>query len=197
MASPRLDVTLCAASRPGDQWQKQGVSLQAKGAAELGSEQGLKVRQTNVTPLSNKDNRKDTKMSFAIGRTQAIGWKRFKVGYVAAAAALALAVTAAVGIAFTNGGSGPSSPSSIAPPAPQASVNPPPTYIYVVSSHEQAIAVERAFNEADGERNFLYEVLVVDTPEGEARLRLALKELTDAGLSGYSPGLVIVDRRYR
>jgi hypothetical protein len=101
MAEPRLDVMLCAASRLGDQWQKQGVSLQAKGAAELGSEQGLK----------DKDNRKDTKMSFAIGRTQAIGWKRFKVGYVAAAAALALAVTAAVGIAFTDGGSGPSSPS--------------------------------------------------------------------------------------
>jgi hypothetical protein len=135
-------------------------------------------------------------MNFAIARTHAISRKHLRLGYVAAAAALALAITAAVGIAFArDSGSGPSSPSSIAPPAPQAGANPPPTYIYVVSSQEKAIAVERAFNEADGEKNFLYEVLVVDTPEGDARLQLALKELTDAGLPGYSPGLVIVDNR--
>jgi hypothetical protein len=136
-------------------------------------------------------------MNFAIGNTQAIGLKRLKVGYAVAAAALALAVTAAVGIAFTlDGGSGPSSLQSIARPAPQAAVNPPLTYVYVVSSQEQTIALERAFNEADGEKDILYEVLVVDTPEGEASLQLALKELMDAGLSGFSPGLVIVDSRY-
>jgi hypothetical protein len=148
--------------------------------------------------LANKTTEKDTKMNFAIGRTQAIGSKRLKVGYVAAAAALALAITAAVGIAFTwDGGSGSSGAASISQPAAQAGAKQSQTYVYVVGSQDEAVELERAFNEADGGTNFLYEVLVVDTPEAEAIFQLSQKELTDAGLSGNSPGLVIVDRRQK
>jgi hypothetical protein len=135
-------------------------------------------------------------MNFAIARTQAIGRKRLRLGYVVAAAALTLAVTAAAGIAFTlDGGSGPSSQSRNAQPALNGRVQPSQTYIYVVGSQEEAVNLESAFNEADGETNFRYEVLVVDTPEAEASFQLAYRELTDAGLSGNSPGLVIVDSR--
>jgi hypothetical protein len=45
--------------------------------------------------------------------------------------------------------------------------------------------------------NDFYEVLVVDTPEAEASYQLSLRELADAGLSGNSPGLVIVDSRQK
>jgi hypothetical protein len=146
--------------------------------------------------LANKDNRKDTEMNFAIARTHAIDRKRLRLGYVVAAAALALAITAAVGIAFTwDSGSGPSSPASISQPAPLAGFKASQTYVYVVGSQEEAIKLERAFSEADGGTKFLYEVLVVDTPEAEANFQLSQRELTDAGLSGNSPGLVIVDTR--
>jgi hypothetical protein len=134
-------------------------------------------------------------MNFAIGRTQAIGWKRVGVGYVVAAAALALGIAAA-GIAFTwGGGSGSASPPSISQAAPLAGFKASQTYVYVVGSQEEAIVLERAFNEADGGTNFLYEVLVVDTLEAEASFQLAQRELWDAGLSGNSPGLVIIDAR--
>jgi hypothetical protein len=150
------------------------------------------------TPWLNKDTEKDKKMNFAIGNTQAIGWKRFKVGYVAAAAALALAVTAAVGIAFTlDGGSGPSGSSSTVQPAPRPRVQPAQTYIYVVGSQEEAIALESAFNEALalGTTSDLYDVLVVDTPEAEASLQLAQKELADARLPGTPSGVTLIDTR--
>jgi hypothetical protein len=137
-------------------------------------------------------------MNFAIGKTQATGWKRLKVGYVVAAAALALAVTAAVGIAFArDGGSGPSAAPSIVQPAPQARLQPPLTYIYVVSSQEEAIPLETMLDEARtlAITNDLYEVLVVDTPEAEASLQLAQKELADAGLPGTPSGVTLVDTR--
>jgi hypothetical protein len=135
-------------------------------------------------------------MNFAIGRTQAIGWKRLGVRHVVAAAALALGISAAAAIAFTwDGGSESSGPASISQAAPLAGFKASQTYVYVVGSQEEAVNLERAFNEADGDTNFLYEVLVVDTPEAEANFQLAQRELSDAGLSSNSPGLVIVDTR--
>jgi hypothetical protein len=137
-------------------------------------------------------------MNFAIARTQAIGWKRLKVGYVVAAAALALALTAAVGIAFTrDGGSGPANPASISQPAPLAGFKASQTYVYVVGSQEEAVELEGALDEARtmALTNDFYEVLVVDTLEAEASYQLSLRELADAGLSGNSPGLVTVDTR--
>jgi hypothetical protein len=135
-------------------------------------------------------------VNFAIGRTDALGRKRLRVEYVVAAAALALAITAAIGIALAReGGSGPSTSTSVSQPAPLAGSKASQTYVYVVGSQEDAVNLERAFNEADGGTNFLYEVLVVDTPEAEASFQLAQRELSDAGLSGNSPGLVIVDTR--
>jgi hypothetical protein len=137
-------------------------------------------------------------MNFAIGNTQAISWKRFRVGYVAAATALALAVTAAVGIAFTwDGDSGRSAAPSTVQSSPQARVEAPHTYIYVVSSQKEAIALETAFNEALalGTTSNFYDVLVVDTPEAEARLQLAQKELAEAGLPGTPSGVTFVDTR--
>jgi hypothetical protein len=134
-------------------------------------------------------------MNFAIGNTQAIGWKRFRVGYVAAATALALAVTAAVGIAFTReDGSGRSAAPSTVRSSPQARVEAPHTYIYVVGSQEEAIAREMGI---DGSLtpNVLYEVLVVDTPEAEASFQLSQKELADAGLSGTPSAVTFIDTR--
>jgi hypothetical protein len=139
---------------------------------------------------------RDKEMNFAIGNTQAISWRRFKVGYLVVVAALALAVAAAVGIAFTlDGRSGPSGQSNIARRLPQARVQPSQTYIYVVGSQEEAVTLERAFQEADGGTNFLYKVLVVDTPEAEASFQLSQKELVDAGLPGIPSGVTFVDTR--
>jgi hypothetical protein len=158
---------------------------------------GLKVRRANATSLlCTRTTERDKKLNFAIGNTQALGWKRLKLGYVVAAAALALAVTAAAGIALTrDGSSGQSGPSNITQPEVSGRVQQSQTYIYVVGSQEEAVNLERAFNEADGGTNFLFEVLVVDTPEAETSFQLAQRELSDAGLSGNSPGLVIVDTR--
>jgi hypothetical protein len=137
-------------------------------------------------------------MSFISSTTFPTTWRRIKGGYVGLAAGAVLAVTAAVGIAFTlDGGSGPSSSSSTVQPAPRVRVQPAQTYIYVVGSQEEAIALEMAFNEALalGTTSDLYKVMVVDTPEAEARLQLAQKELTDAGLSGNSVGVTLVETR--
>jgi hypothetical protein len=158
---------------------------------------GLKVRQTNVTAPSNQKQReKDTKMNFAIARTHAIGRKRLKVGYVVAAAALALALTAGVTIAFTrDGDSGPSGSASIAQSTAQERVEPSQAYIYVVGSQQEAIALEGAFNEVDVGTDVLYEVLVIDTPEAEASFLLTQKELNDLQLSGALQGVTLIDTR--
>jgi hypothetical protein len=155
---------------------------------------GLKVRQTNVTAPSKQDTEKDTKMNFAIGRTQAIGWKRLKVGYVVAAAALALAITAAVGIAFTRDGGSGSSGASIAQSATQGRVQPSQAYIYVVGSQEEAIRLEMGIDESLTP-NVSHEVLVVDTPEAEASFQLMQKELNDLQLSGALQGVTLIDTR--
>jgi hypothetical protein len=145
--------------------------------------------------LANKDNRKDTKMNFAIGRTQAIGWKRLRVGYVAAAAALALAVTAAVGIAFTwEGGSGSSGSARISQDAPQAGFRASQTYVYVVGSQEKAVELEMGIDRSVTP-DVLYEVLVVDTPEAEASFQLSQKELNELELSGALQGVTLIDTR--
>jgi hypothetical protein len=137
-------------------------------------------------------------MNFAIASTHAIGRKRLTLRYVAAAAALALAITAAVGIAFTwGGGSGSSGPTSISRPAPQSGFRASQTYVYVLGSQEEAVELESALNEAGtlAITNDLYEVLVVDTPEADASLQLAQKELADAGLPGIPSGVTFVDTR--
>jgi hypothetical protein len=137
-------------------------------------------------------------MSFISSTTIPTTWRRVKGGYVALAAAAVLAVTAAAGIAFTlDGGSGPSSSPSTVQLAPRARVQSAQTYIYVVGSQEEAIALEMAFNEALalGTTSDFYEVMVVDTPEAEVRLQLAQKELADAGLPGTPSGVTFVDTR--
>jgi hypothetical protein len=135
-------------------------------------------------------------MSFISSTTFPTAWRRIKGGYVALAAAAALAVTAAVGFAFTlDGASGPSTSSSTVQPASRLRVQPAQTYIYVVDSQEEAIALEMAFNEALalGTTSDFYDVLVVDTPAAEANLQLAQKELADTGLPG--TGVTFVDTR--
>jgi hypothetical protein len=137
-------------------------------------------------------------MSFISSTTFPTTWRRIKGGHVALAAAAVLAVTAAVGIAFTlDGGSGPSSSSSTVQPAPRAREQPSLTYLYVVGSQEEAVELESALNEARtlAITNDLYEVLVVDTPEADASLQLAQKELADAGLPGIASGVTFVDTR--
>ena len=137
-------------------------------------------------------------MNIANGNTQAFDWKRFRVGYVAAAAALAVAVTAAVGITFTlNGASGPSGAPSIAQPAPQPGFQPPLTYFHVVSSQEEAVALETVLDEARtlAITNDLYEVLLVDSPEAEAGLLMTQKVLMEADLPGTFQGVMFIDRR--
>jgi hypothetical protein len=150
-----------------------------------------------MSQLSNKTKttEKDTKMNFAIGNTQAMGWKRFKVGYVTVAAALTLAVTAAAGLAFTRDtGSGPSSPARIAQSVPQWRVQPSQAYIYVVGSQEEAIALEMGIDRSLTP-DVLYEVLVVDTPEAEASFQLSQKELIELELSGALQGITLIDTR--
>jgi hypothetical protein len=137
-------------------------------------------------------------MSFISSTTFPTTWRRIKGGYVALATAAALAVAAAAGIAFTlDGGSGPSSSSSTVQPASRMRVQPAQTYIYVVGSQKEAIALEMAFNEALalGTTSDLYDVLVVDTAEAEARLQLAQKELAEVGLPGTPSGVTFVDTR--
>jgi hypothetical protein len=164
---------------------------------------GMMAPSSRETTLLLKDassvrKEKEQEMSFTTGATFPSGWRRIKGGYVALAAAAALAVTAAVGMAFTlDGGSGPSSSSSTVQPAPRARVQPAQTFIYVVGSQEEAIALEMAFNEALalGTTSDFYDVLVVDTPVGEASFQLSQRELADTGLPGTPSGVTLVDTR--
>jgi hypothetical protein len=134
-------------------------------------------------------------MNFAIGNTRAISWRRFKVGYLAAAVALPLAVAAAVGIAVAReSSSGPSSPASVSQPASPAGLRASQTYVYVVGSQEEAIRLEMGIDESLTP-NVFYEFLVVDTPEAEASFQLSQRELADAGLPGIPPGVTFVDTR--
>jgi len=117
-------------------------------------------------------------------------WKRLKTQHIAVAAAGALAVSALIGgVAIQEQSAAPSTPSQqTARPVPAFDVagSVSQALIYVVGSEAEASALRASFVNADyeTEANVLRDVIVVNSPEGEAGLQAVQGELLSAGLAG-------------
>ena len=115
-------------------------------------------------------------------------WKRLKTQHIAVAAAGALAVSALIGgVAIQEQSSAPSTPSQqAARPVPAFDVagSPSQALIYVVGSEAEASQLRASFISADyeTEANVLRDVIVVNSPEGEAGLQIMQGELQTAGV---------------
>jgi hypothetical protein len=116
-------------------------------------------------------------------------WKRLKTQHIAVAAAGALAVSALIGgVAIQEQGSGPSTTSQQAArtvPAFDVAGSPAQVLVYVVGSEAEASKLRASFVTADyeTEANVLRDVIVVDSPEGEAGLQIMQGELQTAGIT--------------
>ena len=135
-------------------------------------------------------------MSF-INNRQNNTWKRIKTQHVALAGAAALAVSVLIGgIAVQEQSSAPSTPSQqAARPVPAFDVagTESQVLVYVVGSESEASALQSAFVSAayETEENVLRDVIVVNSPEGEAGLQIMQGEL----LSATGTGTTILDLR--
>jgi hypothetical protein len=116
-------------------------------------------------------------------------WKRLKTQHIAVAAAGALAFSALIGgVAIQEQTSAPSAPSQqAARPAPSFDVagSPAQVLVYVVGSEAEASALRDSFVGAayETEDNVLRDVIVVNSPEGEAGLQIMQGELQTAGVT--------------
>jgi hypothetical protein len=113
-------------------------------------------------------------------------WKRLKTQHIAVAAAGALAFSALIGgVAIQEQSSAPSTPSqqtARSVPAFDIAGSPAQALIYVVGSEAEASALRASFVNADyeTEANILRDVIVVDSPEGEAGLQIMQGDLAAA-----------------
>ena len=116
-------------------------------------------------------------------------WKRIKTQHIAVAAAGALAVSALIGgVAIQEQSAAPSTSSQqTARPVPAFDVagSPSQVLVYVVGSEAEASALRASFVNAayESEENVLRDVIVVDSPEGEAGLQTMQGEILTAGLA--------------
>ena len=124
-------------------------------------------------------------------------WKRIKTQHIAVAAAAALAASALIGgVAIQEQSAAqhePSQQTARTVPAFDVAGSPSQALIYVVGSEAEASALRASFVSADyeTEENVLRDVIVVDSPEGEAGLQIMQAEVQTAGVTHTT----IVDQR--
>jgi hypothetical protein len=140
-------------------------------------------------------------MQFTNAQTNA--WKR--IPFIAAACAAVAAAVLASGIlqdtsmpmpAVTSDPPAPSISRAVPQPAIRASATHVPTYIYVVGSEEEALALRLAFFDAatEGDDAATRHIFVVDSPEDEAALQNMDQELYSA-TNGQLNLVTLVDLR--
>ena len=116
-------------------------------------------------------------------------WKRLKTQHIALAAVAALAASALIGgVAIQDQSSAPGTQSQqTARPVPAFDVagSPSQVLVYVVGSEAEASALRASFVSAayESEENVLRDVIVVDSPEGEAGLQIMQGEVLTAGIT--------------
>jgi len=116
-------------------------------------------------------------------------WKRLKTQHIAVAAAGALAVSALIGgVAIQEQSAAPSTPSqqtARSVPAFDVAGIPSQVLVYVVGSEAEASALRASFVSAayESEENVLRDVMVVDSPQGEAGLQIMQGEIHTAGVT--------------
>jgi hypothetical protein len=134
-------------------------------------------------------------MNLGISNTQVSAWKRIKTQHIAAAAGVALVVSALVaGFSLRNDSATPGAPQATAPstinqPSPQ-----PQSFVYVVGGQAEAEALVPGLATSAQERGdgAYASIMVVDSLAAERDLQIMLGELE---LSGQAGAVTVVDLR--